>query len=229
MADRVGGEPQIDGRSTRWDEHKTQRQVELVDGAVALIEEEGARFRMQRLAERMGLPRSVLYRHFKDRASLDALIRRRVVESFMRRMEPTLTFDGTVEESVYRVVGAHLDWVSQHPRLYAYMGVAEHTMGDGSLVADTKTAIALMLGERFEEVLKDLGVPGAPIRSVAVGIVGFVDTAVNQWMSDAERQLSEDELRAMLCRSVWAVLDATLRSFGVELTLQQRVSDLAEG
>jgi AcrR family transcriptional regulator len=226
MVERTGDEPQIDGRSTRWDDHKAQRQGELVDGAIALIEEEGAHFRMQRLAERMGLPRSVLYRHFKDRASLDELVRRRVVESFVQRMEPTLTFEGTIEESVHRVVGAHLDWVSQHPRLYAYMGVAEHSMEDGSLVADTKTAIALKLSERFGEVLKALGVPQAPIRSVAVGIVGFVDTAVNQWMRDPEREQSEDELRAMLCRSVWAVLDSTLRSLGVELSPQQRVSDL---
>ncbi len=226
MADRTGGEPQIDGRSTRWDEHKAQRQVDLVDAAVALIEEEGARFRVQRLAERVGLPRSVLYRHFKDRAHLDELIRRRVVDSFLRRMEPTLTFEGTVEDAVHRVVGAHLDWVSQHPRLYAYMGVAEHAMGDGSLVADTKTAIALMLSERFGDVLKALGVPQAPIRSVAIGIVGFVDTAVNQWVHDDRREQSEEQLRAMLCRSVWAVLDATLRDLGVELSPQQRVADL---
>jgi AcrR family transcriptional regulator len=226
MVDRTGDGQQIDGRSTRWDQHKAQRQGELVDGAVSLIEDEGAHFRMQRLAERMGLPRSVLYRHFKNRASLDELVRRRVVESFMKRMEPTLSFDGTIEESVHRVVGAHLDWVSEHPRLYAYMGVAEHSMGDGSLVADTKTAIALMLGERFGDVLKALGVPQAPIRSVAVGIVGFVDTAVNQWMRDPEREQPEDELRAMLCRSVWAVLDSTLRSLGVELSPQQRVADI---
>ncbi|MFH8223661.1 TetR/AcrR family transcriptional regulator [Streptomyces sp. NPDC018057] len=226
MADRTGGEPQIDGRSTRWDEHKAQRQVELVDAAVALIEEEGARFRVQRLAERVGLPRSVLYRHFKDRANLDELIRRRVVDLFMRRMEPTLTFDGTIEEAVRRVVGAHLDWVAQHPRLYAYMGVGEHAMGDGSLVADTKTAIAMMLSDRFSDVLKALGVSEAPIRSVAIGIVGFVDTSVNQWMRDERREQSEEELRAMLCRSVWAVLDAALRDLGVELSPGQRVADL---
>ncbi|MEV7139576.1 TetR/AcrR family transcriptional regulator [Streptomyces tauricus] len=226
MADTTGGEPQIDGRSTRWDDHKAQRQVDLVDAAVALIEDEGTRFKLQRLAERVGLPRSVLYRHFKDRATLDELIRRRVVESFMRGIEPTLTFDGTIEESVRRVVGAHLDWVAQHPRLYAYMGVGEHAMGDGSLVADTKAAIALMLSERFADVLKALGVPQAPIRSVAIGIVGFVDTCVNQWVRDERRELSEEELREMLCRSVWAVLDATLRNLGVQLSPQQRVADL---
>ncbi|MBO1329823.1 TetR/AcrR family transcriptional regulator [Streptomyces sp. VRA16 Mangrove soil] len=228
MAERTGGEPQTDRRSTRWDGHKAQRQVELVDAAVELIEEEGTRFRVQRLAERVGLPRSVLYRHFKDRATLDELIRRRVVESFMRRMEPTLTFEGTIEDSVRRVVGAHLDWVAQHPRLYAYMGVAEHTMGDGSLVADTKTAIALMLSDRFGDVLRALGVQDAPIRSVAVGIVGFVDTAVNQWVHDPEREQSKEELHAMLCRSVWAVLDATLRDLGMELSPQQRVADLEQ-
>ncbi|MER7169919.1 TetR/AcrR family transcriptional regulator [Streptomyces mesophilus] len=226
MVDRTGGEPQIDGRSTRWDEHKAQRRVELVDAAVALIEEEGTAFRVQRLAERVGLPRSVLYRHFKDRATLDELIRRRVVESFMRRMEPTLSFEGTVEESVQRVVGAHLDWVVEHPRLYAYMGVGEHAMGDGSLVADAKSAIALMLADRFGDILRALGLREAPIRSVAVGIVGFVDTAVNQWVHDPGREQSEEELRAMLCRSVWAVLDATLRDLGVELSPQQKVSEL---
>ncbi|WP_199547866.1 TetR/AcrR family transcriptional regulator [Streptomyces sp. N35] len=226
MVDRTGGEPQIDGRSTRWSEHKAQRRVELVDAAVALIEEEGTAFRVQRLAERVGLPRSVLYRHFKDRATLDELIRRRVVESFMRRMEPTLSFEGTVEESVQRVVGAHLDWVVEHPRLYAYMGVGEHAMGDGSLVADAKSAIALMLADRFRDILRALGLQEAPIRSVAVGIVGFVDTAVNQWVHDPGREQSEEELRAMLCRSVWAVLDATLRDLGVELSPRQKVSEL---
>ncbi|WP_415952700.1 TetR/AcrR family transcriptional regulator [Streptomyces sp. KLOTTS4A1] len=226
MADRRGGGPPVDGRSTRWDEHKAQRQVELVDAAVALIEEEGAGFRVQRLAERVGLPRSVLYRHFKDRAGLEEMIRRRVAESFLRRMQPTLSFEGTVEESVRRVVGAHLDWVAQHPRLYAYMGVGEHAMGDGSLVADTKTAIAMMLGERFEDILAAAGVPKAPIRSVAVGIVGFVDTAVNQWVHDPAPEVSEEELREVLCRSVWAVLDATLRDLGVVVSPQQLVSDL---
>ncbi len=56
--------------------------------------------------------------------------------------------------------------------------------------------------------------------------MGFVDTAVNQWVRDPQREQSEDELRAMLCRSVWAVLDATLRDLGVELSPQQRVADL---
>ncbi len=226
MAKGTGGEPQIDGRSTRWDEHKAQRQGELVDAAVALIEEEGVRFRVQRLAERVGVPRSVLYRHFKDRATLDELIRRRVLESFMRRMEPTLSFEGTIEESVRRVVDAHVDWVTQHPRLYTYMGVGEHAMGDGSLVADAKTTIALMLSERFGQVLAALGVRDTPVRSVAVGIVGFVDTAVNQWVQDPRREQSEQELRAMIYRSVWAVLDATLRDAGVAVSPQQRVSDL---
>ncbi|MGV9572488.1 TetR/AcrR family transcriptional regulator, partial [Streptomyces nigra] len=86
--------------------------------------------------------------------------------------------------------------------------------------------IAMMLGDRFADVLKALGVSEAPIRSVAIGIVGFVDASVNQWVRDERREQSEEELWAMLCRSVWAVLDATLRDLGVKLSPDQRVADL---
>ncbi|MFM9373779.1 TetR/AcrR family transcriptional regulator [Streptomyces sp. Da 82-17] len=226
MAHTTSGRPRTDKRTTRWNQHKAQRQNELVDAAVTLIEEEGPRFRVQRLAERAGLPRSVLYRHFKDRATLEELIRRRIVASFLHRIEPTLTFDGTIEEAIHRVISAHLDWVAQHPHLYTYMGVAEHTMNDGSLIANTKTAIAHKLSERFDQILHGLGAPHAPIRSVAVGIVGFVDTAVNQWVHDPAREQTEQQLHTMLCRSVWAVLNATLKDLGITLTPQQHLTDL---
>ena len=64
------------------------------------------------------------------------------------------------------------------------------------------------------------------ITALVIGIVGFVDASVNQWVRDERREQSEEELRAMLCRSVWAVLDATLRDLGVKLSPDQRVADL---
>ncbi|MFC7219114.1 TetR/AcrR family transcriptional regulator [Streptomyces polyrhachis] len=215
-----------DGRSTRWDEHRAQRQGELLDAAVSLIEAEGPRFRVGRLAEHAGLPRSVLYRHFKDRAGLERLIRRRVVDAFMRQLEPTMRFEGTVAESTRQVINAYLDWVVSHPSLYAYVGVGTHSLSDGSVVADAKTAIARTLADRFREVLDSIGVHDAPIMPIATGLVGFVDATVNQWVADGQEATSEGELREILVLAAEAILESGLAYLGVRIPPDQPLKDL---
>lgn len=227
MVDTTNRRADVDGRSTRWNAHKAQRQIDLIDAAVAAIEEEGPGIGVKQIAERMGLPRSVVYRHFKDRAELDELIRKRIIDLLMADFAPTLEPDGTVMTAIRRAVDAYLDWIGQHPRLHAFLGVGTPAPGDGSgVVAGTKAAIAVQVGELFAALLKSLGKDISLAPSIAVGLVGFVDATVNNWLAGKRRELSSAQLAELLACSIWSVLDGNLRMLGVEIAPDQLMSDL---
>lgn len=230
MAETANPGAEVDGRSTRWNAHKARRQSDLIDAAVAAIEEDGPGIGVKQIADRLGLPRSVVYRHFKDRADLDELIRRRIVDSLMADLAPTLEPGGTVMEAIRRAVDAYLGWVRRHPRLHAFLGSGAPVPGEGAgVVAGTKEAIAVQIGEVFSGVLKSLGEDSASAPSLAVGIVGFVDATVNHWLAGKPQQLTGTQLAELLTCSIWSVLDGNLRALGVELAPDRPMSDLLGG
>ncbi len=53
-------ETAADGRATRWDAHKAQRRVEVLDAAVELIERAGPVVGLQQIVDHVGLPRPVV-------------------------------------------------------------------------------------------------------------------------------------------------------------------------
>ncbi|NLU69821.1 TetR/AcrR family transcriptional regulator [Streptomyces sp. HNM0574] len=220
----------VDGRSTRWNAHKARRQAEILDAAMAAVEEHGPHVGVQRIAERIGLPRSVVYRHFKDRADLDELIRQRVMGSLMAELAPALEPDGTVISSIRRSVDAYLGWVTAHPRLHAFLGAGSgRPTGRSRAVADTKAAITVRTGDVFAGLLGAFGKDAGLAPSIASGLVGFVDATVNNWLSGKGRTggaPDTEELAEFLTCSIWAVLDGNLRRLGVELSPDHPVSDL---
>ncbi|GMA37534.1 TetR/AcrR family transcriptional regulator [Demequina litorisediminis] len=64
----------IDGRDTRWDQHRTQRRRELVSDALRAIRVHGPGVGMDEIATRAGTSKTVIYRHFGDRAGLYAAV-----------------------------------------------------------------------------------------------------------------------------------------------------------
>src|SRR5918994_2066962 len=109
-----------DGRQARWDKHNQERRQVILDAAVAVVEagEPGAEFHVQQIAERAGINRSVVYRHFTDRADLDHAILVEIVEGVMEQLLPALTLDGTVRDIIDRIVVAYVDWAASHPALH---------------------------------------------------------------------------------------------------------------
>lgn len=111
---------QPDGRSTRWNDHKEQRKARILDAALDAVNEGGADVGVQQIAERADVPRSVVYRIFKDRADLDEQLRVRILEMMMTDLTPTLTPQGTVGEAISRAVETYLQWIVKYPRLHHF-------------------------------------------------------------------------------------------------------------
>lgn len=230
MLETTHGDTDTDGRSTRWETHKAERRSAVLDAAVTAIEQDGPGVGVKRIAERVGLPRSVVYRHFADRADLDGQVRQRIVEMLMGELQPTLRPDGTPLESIRRAVDAYLGWIERHPRLHTFLGGGSGKTRGGSKVAvGTKAAIAAETTELFAAALRHFDADTRLAGSIAFGLVGFVDATVNHWLAERDTTLSTDELAEYLTRSVWLVLDGNLRALGIQLDPHTPVSELFAG
>ncbi len=216
----------VDGRSTRWNGHKQRRRAEVIDAAVAVIEDSGSEVSVQQIADRLGLPRPVVYRHFDGRTDLDEQIRGRILESLLTDLLPTLRLDGTVRDAVRGAVGTYVGWVDTHPHLHRFL-TADAPQGDSShTLAGARDRIGARLADLFATAAARVGIDPMRARPMAFGIVGFVDGVVNSWRADAAGGLDSEQIVAIVTESVLGLLESNARSLGVLLERDITVADL---
>ena len=106
-----------DGRQLRWDSHNQARRQHILDAAIGVLAdaEPGVEVHVQQIADRAGLSRTVVYRHFTDRADLDAAVQGRALELLRAELVPALSFEGTPVEIIRRIVSAYVGWASRAP------------------------------------------------------------------------------------------------------------------
>ncbi|MFC7486009.1 TetR/AcrR family transcriptional regulator [Knoellia sp. CPCC 206453] len=221
------GEPQDettreDGRHTRWDGHRAQRRDNMLRTAINAIERRGSEIAVAQIAAEAGIPRSVVYRLFRNREDLDEQIRVRIIEDLMSELEPALNPEGTIREAISDAIAVHVGWVSRHPALHQFLGVGAVSPSPGAkIVAGTRTAIAVYLAALLDLQLARLGrraVPAGTAENVAFGIVGLVDGSVNRWVSrPPELRTSVEDLTEFLCDTVWGTLAGAATRLGIEL------------
>lgn len=230
MPENVDTAPRLepDGRATRWDDHKADRRDRILNAAMDAIDELGPDVGVKQIADRAGLPRSVVYRVFKDRGDLDEQLRTRILERLMGYVTPALTPAGTVAEAIDNAVDNYLTWIVEAPRLHQFLGTGSpsHRTTGSRAVTGTKTAIAVRLTALLESVLRTLDRDTDIAETLAFGLIGMVDVSVNRWLSNPERTLDVAQLREFLTASIWLMLDGNLRRIGVELDPATPLADL---
>ena len=82
----VAAPPQPDGRASRWDEHNSLRRRALVEDAVRAIREHGPSVGMDEIAAFSKTSKTVLYRHFGDKAGLYRAVVESVHEFILRKL-----------------------------------------------------------------------------------------------------------------------------------------------
>lgn len=217
----------------RWDDHNAERRKQVLDAAVAVIEglPAGAEVKVQQIADRAGLVRTVVYRHFDGRADLNRALQAHVVGMMRAEVEPKMTFDGTISEIITRIVSAYVGWAAAHPNLYLMI---ERELGDGvpsemvaALQAATESLAGLIragadvLGVRFDAATS------AHVDLLVVGIIGQVRGTVSHWIRRQERGTEPTGLATLLSKSIWFQIDGFARTLGATLEPDLPVSQLA--
>jgi AcrR family transcriptional regulator len=201
-----------DGRATRWAGQHERRRAEFVDAALEAIAEHGPDVSTEQIAEKAGVARTRLYKHFGDAADLQRAISIRVSELISEELAPVWNPQGSPMEMITTAVGTHLRWLTEHSHLYRYLTRHAPT-GD---TPDVRTAIGVHLSTFFAGYLTAFELDPAPAETIAFGLVGYVESATDRWLS-GPRELGPGQLQEHLTGAIWTILDHTLRAGGVEL------------
>ncbi len=223
---------QTDGRSTRWSAHNRDRRRHIIDAAITVIEqhEPGASIQVQQIADQASVTRSVLYRHFKDRADLDRAVRSAIVDDLAEKLLPTVTLDGTIPEIVERAVASYVAWAVAHPSLHR-VAESDPVDGSGGPLERGLERIAGQVADLVNTAVEMLQLPvrdhhRAVVDPLAFALVGAVFSAVRRWLAAEDRAPAAPVLVAALTDSVWYLLEGHVRAMGLELDRDQPVEQL---
>jgi len=203
-----------DGRSTRWDEHRATRRRELVEATLRAIRQHGAGVGMDEIAAVAGTSKTVVYRHFADRAGLYAAVAESVDARIVRDLTAALgaadrdlsTVESSPRDLVAAAIDAYLGLVERDPEVYRFIVNAPLLDAPGG---DPARVVTNHIAEQMAHVLAramaaaDLDTTAAPVWGA--GLVGMVRAAADQWLADP-RGLSRRQLTDHLTDLAWGGL-----------------------
>jgi AcrR family transcriptional regulator len=204
-----------DGRHTRWDEHRRARRAELVEATMRAIRHHGAGVGMDQIAAQAGTSKTVVYRHFTDRAGLYMAVVAAVDELILRDLGSALTAadpGGDPRSLVAAAVDSYLRLVERDPEVYRFVvtrplldsPVAEDPVeGMTSRIAAQVTAV---LAARLRREGRDEGAAG----TWAHGLIGLVRAAADHWLGQPDRA-PRDVLARQVTDLAWGGLAGALQ------------------
>ncbi|WP_263120980.1 TetR/AcrR family transcriptional regulator [Cellulomonas fimi] len=177
-------EPAVDGRSTRWDDHREARRAELARAARKLVHHRGPDVSMDDIAAAAGTSKSIVYRYFTDKTGVQLAVATEVVADIRAALaDAARTADGP-RAALRAMVGTYLAMIESSPAVYTFVtrdGSSEH-------VVDSITD--LLTGS------------GALSRLWAAGAVGFVRGTAELWLRTDPRE-DRDQLADQITRWLW--------------------------
>lgn len=210
-----------DGRSTRWDPHRRERRLAIIDAAISAIEDYGPDAITGQIADKAGVPRTHVYRHFDGKHALDLAVSRHVAAQIAQQIRTGLATRGSPREIIGASISQHLGWIEAHPNLYRFLAQHAYAVNvTGSpAVDDAKAAFATELTALLAGYMLLFDMDTTPAERVIVGVVGMVDATAAWWLE--HHDVSRAELTAQLTEQVWLIIDHTARSLGVTIDPDQ--------
>jgi AcrR family transcriptional regulator len=208
---------QRDGRSTRWDPHRRERRLSIINAAIAAIEEHGPDVLTAQIAERAGVPRTHVYRHFDGKPALDLAVSTHVAAQIADSIRAGLASGGTAMAIIGGAIDQHLAWIEAHPNLYRFLAQHSYRVRTDALgtSGDAKAAFAAELTALITRYLIALGIDTEPAERVIVGVVGLVDSTAAWWLGHPD--LPRATIAAELTDEVWLLIQRISRRLGAEL------------
>lgn len=193
MSTAASSATSTDGRSTRWAQHRLERRRELVDSTLKAIREHGAGVGMDEVALVAGTSKTVVYRHFTDKAGLYHAVAERVDEIILRDLGralgeagvPLTDIGADPRHLVATAIDAYLALVEKDPEVYRFI-VAAPLLDRGAgtdPAASVSDHVAEQLAALFAEALSATGADTAPAPVWAHGVVGMVRAAADAWLA----------------------------------------------
>lgn len=181
-----------DGRDTRWAEHRLTRRRELVEDTLRAIRRHGAGVGMDEIAAQAGTSKTVIYRHFGDRAGLYAAVVASVHEFIHHDLSATLEFTDPEDLGTlaHDLADAYLSLVERDPHIYRF--VLSPPSPDVAATVDPLGGLPELIGDHVSAAIADhLTRRGQDPSAAAIwghGLVGFIRAAADRWIAAEPRE-----------------------------------------
>ena len=174
--------PLVDGRDTRWVEHRRLRRVELVESTLRAIRRQGATVSLDEIAAEAGTSKPVIYRHFGDRPGLYRAVVEKTAQFILDDLQTLVGRERPDDLSglVRDLANGYLQLVQRDPEIYRF--VMSRPLVDGDLTDDPVAGLTMRSGERIAGLRRAGGYPQARADTWGHALVGCVRAATDQWI-----------------------------------------------
>jgi AcrR family transcriptional regulator len=200
-----------DRRDSRWDEHRRNRREELVEATLIAVGKHGAGVGMDEIAAEAGTSKTVVYRHFADRAELYVAVCNRVAAQLLPKLKDAIENTGNhPREMVAAAIDTYLAFIEADPELYRFV---VHQQAIDRPSSDPIDSLSDLVGEQaaaaISVALQQSGHDPAAAAPWGHGVVGLVRSAADWWLR-TERPMLRTELAAHLTDLAWAGLSGVV-------------------
>ncbi|WP_111766095.1 TetR family transcriptional regulator [Nakamurella deserti] len=206
-----------DRRDSRWDEHRRRRREELVDATLAAVARHGADVGMDEIAAAAGTSKTVVYRHFADRAELYLAVSRRVADDLVPRLRRAVADTAGPREMMAAAVDTYLAFVEADPELYRFVvhGVPSGRIGRSGPTSETdpigslSDAVGHQVAALIGTALRRAGRGTDAAEPWGHALVGLVRSTADWWLRTG-RPLPRATLTAQLTDLAWSGLGGVI-------------------
>ncbi len=188
-----------DGRSARWQAHRSARRAELVHATAACVERHGAGVGMDQIAAFAGTSKAVFYRHFTDKADLYRAVGQQLAAGLGDQLEAKIAGQPDPRSMITAGIDAYLAVLDRNPELYRFVvrnPVLERAGGD------PVPGYTGLIAARVDEVIARLGFDPAQVLPWGAAIVGMVKAAGDWWL-DNPSAMTRGQLADSLTTLLW--------------------------
>lgn len=206
----LGVEPAVDGRSTRWADHREARRAELVRVARRTVHHQGPDVSMEEIAAAAGTSKSIVYRYFSDKTGLQIAVAEAVVLQIQGALEAVLRIAPTPRDGLRGMVAVYLEMIEHSPHVYSFVTRDGSVESGGPLGHFLDSVTALVAAPFARALADDEGGPEpeqlALAEAWAAGAVGFVRGAGERWLAHRGTPGSptREVLTAQVAAWLWA-------------------------
>jgi len=162
----------VDGRSTRWDDHRTARRAELVRAARKAVHRLGPAVSMDEIAAAAGTSKSIVYRYFDDKAGLRLAVAETVVMQMHDTLRAAAQGADSPEMALREMVRVYLEMIESSPNVYWFV---TRTAIGGNEPAPVESGRRGRRAPAAEEVA-DAAVPTTPVDLHPLG--AYLDSVI---------------------------------------------------
>jgi AcrR family transcriptional regulator len=198
--------PRSNGDSPAFARHE-----QILDAARAVIEEHGPGALTSQIAERAGLARPNVYRHFSSKDDLDFAVARRAYQELRAEIRARLDPFGIPLDVIRAPIAAQVIWADRHQNVYRFLVSRGHQRSSQRTAerSDFAAELATAAARYFPRFAEDLDAAEATL----VAIIGLVDACVLRWLSRPVG--TREQLIDRITAHGWLIIDHHLREFGV--------------